>query len=58
MSACPFFCISFNNDKNRDRDTVYDNHEGCTISTLWCESHGPGSFAPGCKAPGFVPQYL
>ena len=23
-----------------------------------CESHGPGSFAPGRKDPGFVLQYL
>ena len=23
----------------------------------WCESHGPGSFAPGRKDPGFVLQY-
>ena len=25
---------------------------------VWCYSHGPGSFAPGCKDPGFVLQYL
>jgi len=28
------------------------------ISTIWCEFHDPGSFAPGHKDPGFILQYL
>ena len=25
---------------------------------IGCESHAPGSFAPGCKDQGFILQYL
>ena len=28
------------------------------IGNVWCESQGSRSFAPGCKDPGFVRQYL
>ena len=28
------------------------------LNRKWCESHGPGSFAPGHKNSGFVLQYL
>ena len=35
--------------------TVYPSYMDREI---WCESHGPDSFAPGRKDPGFVLQYL
>ena len=33
---------------------VFSNHEKASMEICRCESHGPGSFAPGRKDPGLV----